>query len=129
MEPQRVPMSPVLPEQSPHPHAVRISYLPALTAITVAVVVLAALGITMVATLIFPSERVGPFLTAAVTIVAPTLTALLALLKSQENAAAIQNVHVEVNSRLTQLLEQTSIAQRAEGRAEGIAAHTKESNQ
>lgn len=52
---------------------------------------------------------------------APTVVALLAYLQGRKNRSAIQEVHVSLNSRLTELLRQTSIAQRAEGKAEGLA--------
>lgn len=44
------------------------------------------------------------------------LGAVLAAFLSWRNKAAIQSVHVSLNSRLTQLLELTAIAARAEGR-------------
>lgn len=43
-----------------------------------------------------------------------------AKVKSGENADAIQDVHVSLNSRLTQLLSSTAAQSRAEGRQEGV---------
>lgn len=52
----------------------------------------------------------------------PTLPAVLAYLKAREAAKAVEVVHVAINSRLTELLAQTSLAQHAAGRAEGVIA-------
>ena len=48
-----------------------------------------------------------------------TIFSLLALLRALKNARAIEDVHVTVNSRLSELLERTAAASRAEGMAEG----------
>ena len=54
-------------------------------------------------------------------IVAPTVPALLAFISSLLNRRKIQEVHLSVNSRLTELLEQTGKASHAEGLAQGLA--------
>lgn len=48
-----------------------------------------------------------------------TIFSLLALLRAWRNARAIEEVHVTVNSRLSELLERSAAASRAEGRIEG----------
>ena len=46
----------------------------------------------------------------------PTLASLIAVVKGFANANAIQELHVIVNSRLTELLQQTSLAANLTGR-------------
>jgi hypothetical protein len=53
--------------------------------------------------------------------VPPTLVAAAALVASVLNHKKIQELHVIVNSRLTELLNETRIASHAEGKAEGKA--------
>lgn len=48
-----------------------------------------------------------------------TIFSLLALMRAFKNAKAIEDVHITVNSRLSELLERTAAASRAEGMAEG----------
>ena len=48
-----------------------------------------------------------------------TIAALGALITSLRNASKIQEVHLSVNSRLTELINATKIASHAEGLAEG----------
>lgn len=50
-----------------------------------------------------------------------TIFSLLALMRTLKNARAIEEVHITVNSRLTQLLNATGAAARSEGKAEGMA--------
>jgi hypothetical protein len=50
----------------------------------------------------------------------PTIVAFGALYTSVLNHTKIGQLHVIVNSRLTELLAETRVASRAEGRAEGI---------
>lgn len=54
--------------------------------------------------------------------VAPTVAALLAYRKGSENAAAIHEVRIDINGRLSQLLTATEAAARAEGHAAAVAA-------
>ena len=49
----------------------------------------------------------------------PTLMAFAAFLKSQDNSKRIAEVHLAVNSRLTQLLEQTAALNKLLGEAKG----------
>jgi hypothetical protein len=58
----------------------------------------------------------GPIVIAAIAALPPTLVALLSLRKSKQNEAAIEQVHISINSRLTELLIATAAASRAEGR-------------
>lgn len=52
----------------------------------------------------------------------PTIVSIGALLASLSNHAKIQELHVIVNSRLTELLASNKQAATAEGRAEGVKA-------
>lgn len=54
--------------------------------------------------------------------ITPTTVALLAYMKTTENAQAVKDVHLAINGRLTQLLAMTELASRAEGVAEGTQA-------
>lgn len=60
-----------------------------------------------------------PIVVAMIVAIPPTLGALLAYFQSRKNTKALDEVHITLNSRLTQLLEQTGKAARAEGKAEG----------
>lgn len=50
----------------------------------------------------------------------PTIAAVAALIVGLRGNRKVDDLHVAVNSRLTELLEQTSKASKAEGKAEGI---------
>jgi hypothetical protein len=54
----------------------------------------------------------------------PTLASLIAVVKGFANANAIRDLHVIVNSRLTELLQQTSLAANLAGR-EAVNAEDK----
>lgn len=54
--------------------------------------------------------------------ITPTTVALLAYLKTVDNAQAVKDVHLAINGRLTQLLAMTETASHAEGVAEGVHA-------
>ena len=60
-----------------------------------------------------------PIVSAAIGTIPPTILALAALRASRDNGRKVEQLHVAVNSRLTQLLEQTQKASHAEGMAEG----------
>jgi hypothetical protein len=49
------------------------------------------------------------------------LTAIVSVFQAFRNKAAIQEVHLSVNSRLTELIRVTKAASHAEGKAEGVA--------
>jgi len=77
---------------------------------TVALCVLAA-SFVLAITLVRPDKDNAGLILTVTGIVVPVVTALL--------AAAVQQVHVAVNSRLSQLLEQTAKASKAEGKLAG----------
>lgn len=77
---------------------------------TVALCVLAA-SFVLAITLVRPEKDNAGLILTVTGIVVPVVTALL--------AAAVQQVHVAVNSRLSQLLEQTAKASKAEGKLAG----------
>lgn len=120
----QTPASPILPPTPPVSSTVHVAYLPMLTAIVVAVLVTVSVVSILLMSFFRPTGNITAFITAIITIMTPTVTALLALLKGQENAAAIQNVHVDINSRLSELVEQSGLAQRAAGRDEERANPT-----
>jgi len=59
--------------------------------------------------------------TALIVAVAPTLLALASVVNSIRNSQKLNGIHIDLNSRLTQLLEARGISERATGKAEGIA--------
>lgn len=63
-----------------------------------------------------------PVQIALIVAVAPTLLALASVVSSFRNSKKLEALHVDVNSRLSQLLAKTEISAHAEGKAEGIAA-------
>lgn len=96
----------------------RIAKTEARRALTV-IVVLALVSIATIALLSF--EGHGELAAQVVGYMAPTIAALLAYRKSSENGAAITKVELNVDGRLSQLLEKTEQAARAEGHAAGTA--------
>lgn len=60
-----------------------------------------------------------PIVSAAIATVPPTIFALAALRASKDNGKKVEELHLAVNSRLSQLIEQTQKASHAEGVAEG----------
>ena len=56
-----------------------------------------------------------------VTLLVPTLTALAAFIQSRQNLTKISEIHLMVNSRLSQLLLATEEAARSAGHAAGKA--------
>ena len=63
-----------------------------------------------------------PVQIALIVAVAPTLLALASVVSSFRNSKKLEALHVDVNSRLSQLLAKTETSARAEGKAEGIAS-------
>ncbi len=59
--------------------------------------------------------------TALIVAVAPTLLACAAVISSVRNSRKLTGIHIDLNSRLTQLLEATGASERASGHAEGMA--------
>jgi hypothetical protein len=76
------------------------------------------IGILLIA--IFVDENVVQLIATVLSLIVPTVGALLAMLKSAEASTKVDMLHVAVNSRLSQLLEQTTIAQHAIGKSEGL---------
>jgi hypothetical protein len=62
--------------------------------------------------------------TAMFSAIPPTIAALAVLVTALRTKKAVQELHLAVNSRLTQLLDQTSKASRAEGVVEGTKTAT-----
>jgi hypothetical protein len=56
---------------------------------------------------------------AIIVSIPPTLVSLLALRRGNKNSEDIHEVHLSINSRMTQLIEATKGASKAEGREEG----------
>jgi hypothetical protein len=61
-----------------------------------------------------------PVLIAIIAAIPPTVVAGGAVILGMANRRGIKDLHIDVNSRMTQLLEQKGIAAKAEGRREGI---------
>jgi len=59
--------------------------------------------------------------TSAIIILATLLTALVSFALSVKNGKAIQEVHLTLNSRLSELLKVTAAASHAVGKEEGMA--------
>ena len=59
--------------------------------------------------------------TALIVAIAPTLLATAAVISSIWNSKKLEGIHIDLNSRLTELLQATSTSERAAGKAEGIA--------
>ncbi len=62
-----------------------------------------------------------PVKLALIVAAAPTLLALAAVISSIRNSKKLNALHVDVNSRLTQLLEASSTSAFVQGKAEGVA--------
>lgn len=58
---------------------------------------------------------------ALIAAVPPTLLSFAAVISSLLNRGKINGLHLDVNSRLTELLKQTGLAAHAEGLAQGKA--------
>lgn len=86
-----------------------------------AIVGMTLAGMTAVVVLFLMDKTEGA--SVILTMLTPTITALLAYRKSTENAAAIHEVHLSVNGRLSQLLRKTEHAAKAQGKLE--AAETR----
>lgn len=112
-----VPVSTVVPLAPPVLKANVFAYL----FMVVGVMLVSVLAIIAI-TLARPKQDNTALITSVIGMATPTVAALLALIKSGETARAVQEVHVSLNSRLTQLLAQTALAERTAGRNEAIAA-------
>ena len=62
---------------------------------------------------------------ALIAAIPPTVVAGGAVILGIANRRGIKDLHIDVNSRMTQLLEQKGIAAKAEGRQEGIESVNK----
>jgi hypothetical protein len=96
-----------------------------------AVVTLAFIGVGGIisVTYLMPTRDNTQLIATIAGFIGPSIVAFIAAFKSteavargKENAESIQSLHLVVNSRLTQLLEQTALASNLTGKAEGIAA-------
>jgi hypothetical protein len=85
----------------------------------VVIVVVAVAGIVL-ASVLLPGNTV--LILQVLGVVVPTTGALLAYLQSANNQAKIQAIHVDVNSRLTELLSTQGESGRAKGVIEGAEA-------
>lgn len=56
---------------------------------------------------------------ALIAVVPTTVAALAAWRSSRRNAEAIQRVHIDINSRMTELLKASKAESKAEGREQG----------
>ena len=90
----------------------------------VSLVIIALVGaLSIVAvTLARPHEDNTAIYTQIVGMIVPTTAAILALIRVGETNEAVQNVHISLNSRLSQLLEKTESSSRAAGKADAEAA-------
>jgi len=86
-------------------------------AVLILIVSLGIVGVAAIVAIVAlrPHEDNAALIATVLGFLAPTMAALLALIKVQE-------LHLAVNSRLTQLLEQTAKASRSEGREDAAAA-------
>ncbi len=80
----------------------------------IVVLCLASAGFVLGITIVRPAADNMPLVTAVLGFIGPVIVALL--------AGAVQQVHLLVNSRLTQLLELTATANLAKGQLAGTAA-------
>lgn len=85
----------------------------------VVLVVVAVIGIIAAAVLL-PNNTT--LILQLLGVIVPTSAALLAYLKSTDNQAKIQAIHVDVNSRLTQLLKAKGESEHAQGVIQGSEA-------
>lgn len=94
----------------------------ALIVITAAMLVL-AIATVMTIIVIRPAADNTILITAILGFFTTTTAAVLGLVKSNENSTNISDLHVVVNSRLTELLAQTAAAAKLAGQidAEGVA--------
>ena len=58
---------------------------------------------------------------ASIAAIPPTIAAVASIWVSWRNSDKLDDIHITLNSRLTQLLQQTSMASRAAGKVEGVA--------
>lgn len=90
--------------------------------IILAIVLLAFLSVGgIIAVAVWVPDSQATLIASILSVTVPTGAALMALLRSNENAAKLDGLHIDLNSRLTELLATTSKAQRAEGVVEGRA--------
>lgn len=79
-------------------------------------------GTIVIVSLLRPKEDNTALIASILGFIAPTTAALLALVKSTQAGAAVQELRLDVNHRLSQLLEQTAKAAKSEGRDDALAA-------
>lgn len=94
----------------------RLSYLVAIVFMS-ALAVIAILGIE----LLRPTKDNTQLITSVMGMIVPTTAALLVLLRGNSTEQSVQEIHLAVNSRLSELLEQTAKSERAAGLAAGLA--------
>jgi hypothetical protein len=61
-----------------------------------------------------------PTLLAVATLIASISALIVSVITAQRSGSKLDHLHIALNSRLSQLIEQTSRASRAEGVAEGV---------
>lgn len=89
--------------------------------LTIAVVCLGAVGVTAVVVLSIFSHDLQPAI-LVLGFLGPSIAALVAALKSFENGNDIKNLSVQVDGRLTQLLESTRVAAQMTERVDKASA-------
>jgi len=74
--------------------------------------VLIGLGLVAIVavSILRPSQDNSQIITTIIGLLTPTLVALIAAVKSIQNGQDIKELHIVVNSRLSQLLQQTAMA-------------------
>jgi hypothetical protein len=81
--------------------------------------VTAALIAIVLISVLRPDRDNTQLITTIMTLITPTLAAILALIKGTENTQAVQELRLDIDGRLTQLLERTAQAEHAAGLARG----------
>jgi hypothetical protein len=96
--------------------------------IIIAIVALTAMGVgTVVLMGAYSNTFDKSYVPFVLGLIAPTIVSLLALLKSMQNGGAIQDLHLIVNSRLTELLAKSELnATLVERAANASQAYPKE---
>jgi tellurite resistance protein TehA-like permease len=91
--------------------------------VAVVLVMFAAMGAIVIITLVRPGADNLALETEIATITVPTLVGLMAYLKSAQVARQVQEVHISLNSRLSEWMKQNEESKQAAviaARAEGV---------
>jgi hypothetical protein len=124
VEPKVEPKSDVGAQPTIQPPVVQNTAGMVLASVVIVTVVGAAAVVSII--LLRPKEDNTLLIASVLGFLGPTAAALLALIKSAQTGAAVQDLHLAVNSRLTQLLELTAASSKSEGRLESDEAAKKE---